>query len=191
MTDKPHEFWIFRHGETAWSLTGQHTGRTDLPLTENGRVAAQGLRERLAGKRFELVLASPLVRAAETCRLAGYGDVARTCDDLMEWDYGKYNGVSRIDIRKQRPDWTIWNDGVPEGETIDEVAARARRVLAVADAAEGDVALFAHGHLLRILVACWLDLPPQAGRHFSLDTTTIGVLSRSDGIPVVRRWNMP
>jgi probable phosphoglycerate mutase len=189
MSDRVYDLWIFRHGETPWTLTGQHTGRTDLPLTEDGRRAAVALGQRLAGRSFGLVLTSPLVRASETCRLAGYGDVARPCDDLMEWDYGAYDGVRRIDIRKEIPAWTIWKDGVRGGETIAQVAERARRAIALADAASGDVALFAHGHLLRILTACWLGLEPEAGRYFELGTTTIGVLGRSDGTPVLRRWN--
>ena len=184
------EIWILRHGETAWTLSGQHTGRTDLPLTEAGQHAAIALGQRLAGRHFDLVMTSPLARAAETCRLAGYGQVARRCDDLMEWDYGQDEGITRLEIRKDRPGWTIWKDGVRGGETIEQVAARARRVLASAEAASGDVALFAHGHLLRILVASWLELPPQSGSLFELGTATISVLARGDGGPVVRKWNV-
>lgn len=184
------EIWIFRHGETPWTLSGQHTGRTDLDLTDDGRRAAVALGQRLGGRSFALVLTSPLRRASETCRLAGYAAVARPCDDLMEWNYGDYEGVRRADIRRERPSWSIWRDGVPGGETIAEVAERARRVIALAEAADGDVALFAHGHLLRILTATWLGLAPETGRHFDLGTATIGVLGSSDGEAVIRRWNL-
>lgn len=187
---QPQQMWIIRHGETIWTLSGQHTGRTDIALTDAGRDAATKLAARLAGRSFALVLASPLQRAFETCRLAGFGDVAQRCDDLMEWDYGAYEGKRKSEIRAQRPDWTIWKDGVPGGETIAQVAARARRVLELARHAGGDVALFAHAHLLRVLTACWLQLPPENGKHFDLDTASIGVLARKDGIPVIRKWNL-
>ena len=139
---KRREIWLFRHGETAWSLTGQHTGRTDLPLNSTGRRQGEALGRSLGRRRFELVLCSPLIRAAETCRLAGYGDVARYIDDLMEWDYGEYEGLRPDDILEKRPGWTIWKDGVPEGETVEQVGARARKVIVLADAIEGDVAIF-------------------------------------------------
>jgi broad specificity phosphatase PhoE len=185
-----HEIWIVRHSETEWTRSGQHTGRTDLPLTGEGVRAAQSLAQRLGGRRFALVLTSPLRRAADTASLAGYGDVAQRCDDLMEWDYGRYEGRTTADIRKERPGWSLWNDGVPGGETIDEVAARARRVIAIAQQAGGDVALFAHGHVSRVLVACWLELAPQLGRLFELAPGGVGVLSQHDGGPVLRRWNL-
>lgn len=188
--DHAGEIWIVRHGPTAWTATGQHTGRTDLPLTDDGRRAAAALKEKLAGRSFTLVLASPLARAYETCRLAGFADVARRCDDLMEWDYGRYDGLSRHDIRKQRPGWTIWDDGVVGGETLEQVAGRARRVISQVAGVQGDVALFAHAHLLRILAACWLELPPQAARYFELAPAAVGVLARNDGEPVIRKWNL-
>ena len=186
----PRELWIVRHGETKWSRSGQHTGRTDLPLTELGTLEAQQLAQRLAGRKFDLVLTSPLERASETCRIAGYGDVARRCDDLMEWDYGAYEGRRTVDIRKERPGWLLWRDGVPGGETLEQVAARARNVIALVQATPGDVALFAHGHLLRVLTACWLGLAPDTARMFELGPGAIGVLSEQDGASVMRRWNL-
>ena len=186
---KRHEIWLFRHGQTAWSVSGQHTGRTDLPLTEAGREQAEALGRYLAGRKFDLVLSSPLVRAAETCRLAGYGEVARFTDDLMEWDHGEYEGLRPADILKKRPGWTIWNDGVPGGETIEQVEQRARNVVGLTEAVDGGVAVFSHSHLLRILAARWLGLPPDAGRHFDLDTASISVLGYSRDASVIRKWN--
>jgi broad specificity phosphatase PhoE len=184
-----HQIWLFRHGETEWSLSGQHTGRTDLPLTAAGRRRAQAIGDRLKGRPFALVLSSPLVRALETCRLAGYGDVARLDSDLMEWDYGDYEGRRTVDIRKERPGWSLWQGGVPGGETIDQVAARARNVIEAARSAEGDVALFAHGHVLRVLTACWLDLPPDAGRLFALGTAAVSVLGEESDTAQIIKWN--
>lgn len=184
-----HEMWLFRHGETAWSLTGQHTGRTDMPLTEVGKQRAEALGRYLAGRRFDLVLCSPLARAAETCQLAGYGDVARFTDDLMEWDYGEYEGLRPADILQKRPDWTIWSDGVPGGEIVEQVGERARKVIVLAQVAEGDIAVFSHSHLLRILAACWLGLPPDAGRYFALATASISVLGYDRDTSVIRKWN--
>lgn len=186
---KRHEIWLFRHGQTAWSVSGQHTGRTDLPLTEAGREQAEALGRYLAGRKFDLVLSSPLVRAAETCRLAGYGEVARFTDDLMEWDHGEYEGLRPADILKKRPGWTIWNDGVPGGETVEQVEQRARSVVGLTEAVDGGVAVFSHSHLLRILAARWLGLPPDAGRHFDLDTASISVLGYSRDASVIRKWN--
>ena len=186
---KRHEIWLFRHGQTAWSVSGQHTGRTDLPLTEAGREQAEALGQYLAGRKFDLVLSSPLARAAETCRLAGYGDSARFADDLMEWDHGEYEGLRPADILKKRPGWTIWNDGVPGGETIEQVEQRARNVVGLTEAVDGGVAVFSHSHLLRILAARWLGLPPDAGRHFDLDTASISVLGYSRDASVIRKWN--
>jgi probable phosphoglycerate mutase len=192
MSEPPseREIWLVRHGATAWSASGQHTGRTDLELNEDGRRAASALPAKLSSHRFALVLTSPLSRAAETCRLAGYGDVAKPCDDLMEWDYGRYEGVTRADIRKQRPGWTIWRDGVVGGETIEQVASRATRALRVAESADGDALLFAHSHLLRVLTACWLELEPAAGRYFELGPAGVSVLTRSDNTAIIRRWNL-
>jgi probable phosphoglycerate mutase len=182
--------WLIRHGETAWTLSGAHTGRTDLPLTANGEQQALAIRNRLAGKEFCLVLSSPLARARETCRLAGYGEGASIDPNLMEWDYGEYEGLSTPQIREERPDWQLWRDGVPGGETVEQVGARADRVIARAALAGGDVALFAHGHLLRILAARWLGLPADCGRMFALATATLSVLGHERETPVVSRWNV-
>ena len=189
MIARHHQIWLFRHGETAWSLSGQHTGRTDLPLTAAGRRRAQAIGRRLAGRPFALVLSSPLARALETCRLAGYGDVAELTDDLLEWDYGDYEGRRTVDIQKERPGWSLWRDGVPGGETVAEVGARARRVIETASAADGDVALFAHGHVLRVLSACWLGLPPDGGRLFALGTAAVSVLGYEHDTRVIVKWN--
>ena len=189
MTAQQHQIWLFRHGETEWSLSGQHTGRTDLPLTAAGRRRAQAIGRRLSGRPFALVLSSPLARAVETCRLAGYGDVAKLTDDLMEWDYGDYEGRRTADIQQERPGWLLWRDGVPGGETIEQVGARARRVIETANAADGDVALFAHGHVLRVLAACWLVLPPHAGQLFALGTAAVSVLGYERDDHVIVRWN--
>jgi probable phosphoglycerate mutase len=189
MMARHHEIWLFRHGETAWSLSGQHTGRTDLPLTAAGRRRAQAIGRRLAGRPFALVLSSPLARALETCRLAGYGEVAELTDDLMEWDYGAYEGRRTVDIQRERPGWSLWRDGVPGGETVEEVGARAREVIATASAADGDVALFAHGHVLRVLSACWLGLPPDGGGLFALGTAAVSVLGYERDTRVVVKWN--
>jgi probable phosphoglycerate mutase len=184
-----HQLWLFRHGETEWSLSGQHTGRTDLPLTAAGQRRARAIGRRLAGRPFARVLSSPLGRALETCRLAGYGDVAELSQDLMEWDYGDYEGRRTVDIRQERPGWSLWQDGAPGGETIDRVAARTRRVIEAAAAATGDVALFAHGHVLRVLTACWLELAPEAGQRFQLGTAAVSVLGYERETRVIVKWN--
>jgi broad specificity phosphatase PhoE len=183
--------FAIRHGETAWSLSGQHTGTTDIPLTENGRRLAERMRPVLTKETFALVLVSPMQRARETCRLAGLGDKAVVDPDLVEWNYGEYEGLTPKQIDEVAPGWLIFRDGCPGGEAPDEVGARADRVIARARAAEGDVALFSHGHLLRVLVARWLGLPAGAGQHFLLDTATLSVLSDYRGIPAVRTWNGP
>jgi broad specificity phosphatase PhoE len=184
------EIWLARHGETEWSRTGRHTGRTDVPLTEAGRAEAEALGRALGGRRFALVLSSPLSRAFETCRLAGYGDVARKADDLAEWDYGAVEGRTSAELRRERPGWTIWGGDVTLGETAEAVAARADRVIAEAVAAAGDVLLFAHGHVLRILTARWLGLEPRAGRLFALGTATLSALGYEAGTRVIRSWNV-
>ncbi len=184
-----HEIWLFRHGETEWSKTGRHTGRTDLPLNKSGEARARAVGRRLAKRPFALVLSSPLIRAVETCRLAGYENGAVLDDDLMEWDYGDYEGRRTIDIQEERPDWVIWRDGVPGGETVEQIGERAKRVIARALSAGGDVALFSHGHLLRILTACWLRLPPADGEFFTLGTATVSVLGFEHDYRVIVRWN--
>lgn len=183
------QLWLLRHGETEWSLSGAHTGRTDLPLIPAGRERAAALGRFLAGRTFALVLTSPLQRARETCRIAGYGDVSQIEPNLCEWDYGAYEGRTTADIRKDAPAWDLWTMGVPDGETIEQVAARARLVIERATAAGGDAALFAHGHILRILTACWLGLPPAAGRLFALDTASVSILGYERESRVIRRWN--
>jgi broad specificity phosphatase PhoE len=187
---RPPEIVLVRHGETEWSRSGKHTGRTDVPLTEDGRTEASALGAALRGRRFSLVLASPLSRALDTCRLAGLGDVAQLRDDLMEWDYGAYEGRTTAEIRAERSGWTLWSEGVPGGETAAEVGARADRVIAELRAAGGDAAVFAHGHLLRVLAARWLGLEPTAGRLFALDTATISALGFEREAAVIRRWNV-
>jgi broad specificity phosphatase PhoE len=189
MTARHHQIWLFRHGETEWSQSGQHTGRTDLPLTAAGRRRAQAIGRRLSGRPFALVLSSPLIRALETCRLSGYGDLAELTPDLMEWDYGAYEGRRTVDIQKERPGWSLWRDGVPEGETVEQVGARTRRVIDTAEGADGDVALFAHGHVLRVLSACWLGLPPDAGRLFVMGTAAVSVLGYERDTRVIVKWN--
>jgi broad specificity phosphatase PhoE len=181
---------LVRHGETAWSKSGQHTSRTDIPLTERGQAQAAGLAARLAGRPFALVLTSPLARARQTCALAGFADVAQVDDDLTEWDYGSYEGRTTAQIRGERPGWTLWDDGAPGGETAAEVAARADRVLARVRSAHGDSLVFAHGHLLRVLVARWLGLAPAAGRYFVLDAAGISVLGWEREQAVVASLNV-
>ena len=183
------DLWLLRHGETPWTVLGRHTGRTDLELTSRGRQQAALLGRRLGARPFALVLTSPLTRAHETCRLAGYGEAALTEPDLLEWDYGAYEGRTTAEIRAERPGWAIWEAGVPGGEAIEQVASRADRVIARAAAAEGDVALFAHGHLLRILAARWLGLAGGAGGALALDTTSVSVLGLERGRRVIRHWN--
>jgi broad specificity phosphatase PhoE len=181
--------FLLRHGETEWSATGQHTGRTDLPLTAEGRRQAKRLGARLAGASFALVLVSPLTRATETARLAGFGDAAEPEPDLMEWDYGAYDSLTTADIRKERPGWTPWEGGYPGGETLEELAARADRVLARIQGVDGDVALFAHGHILRVIAARWLEQPPVEASRYYLATATLSVLAWERETPVIERWN--
>jgi broad specificity phosphatase PhoE len=164
--------FAIRHGETAWSLSGQHTGTTDIPLTENGRRLAERLRPVLAEERFALVLCSPMQRARETCELAGLGASAVIDVDLSEWNYGEYEGLTSAQIHEARPGWLVFRDGCPGGETPEQVGIRTDRVIARARAASGDVAMFAHGHVLRALAGRWIGLPASAGQHFLLDTGT-------------------
>jgi broad specificity phosphatase PhoE len=181
--------FAIRHGETEWSLSGQHTGTTDIPLTANGRRVAERLRPILARQAFALVLVSPMQRARETCELAGLGNVAVVDTDLGEWNYGEYEGLTPEQIRATSPGWLIFRDGCPGGETPEQVGARADRAIARARAVEGHVAIFAHGHLLRVLVARWLGLPAGAGQHFLLDTGTLCVLDHYQDIPAISVWN--
>jgi probable phosphoglycerate mutase len=182
---------LVRHGETAWTVTGQHTGRTDIPLTEAGRAAAQDLSPLAAKTKLALVLTSPLGRARETCELAGLAGQAHGEPDLLEWHYGDYEGLTLAQIHTRAPGWLVFIDGCPGGESPAQVAERVDRVIARIRAVDGDVALFAHGHLLRVFAARWVGLPPAAGRHFLLDPATVSVLAHSHGIPVVKSWNAP
>jgi broad specificity phosphatase PhoE len=186
---KSQQVYLIRHGETEWSLSGQHTGITDIPLTENGRKVAKLLEPLLAKETFALVLTSPLQRARKTCELAGLGERAEIDRDLMEWNYGEYEGLTSREIREKAPGWLLFNDGCPGGETPEQVGNRADRIIARARGAQGNVALFAHGHLLRVLAARWLGFPASAGRHFLLDTGTLNILSYYQGVPAIKRWN--
>ncbi len=190
MAEVRPEIWLVRHGETEWSLAGKHTGRTDLPLTAAGVDRAKALGELLGGRSFARVLSSPLRRAADTCRLAGYGEPAETCDDLLEWDYGDHEGRTTAEIREELPGWSVWGGGAPGGESAEQVAARVRRVIERAEEAGGDVACFAHGHVLRVLTATWLGLPPVEGRLFRLGTASVSVLGWEREQRVLRRLNL-
>ncbi|MDP9053460.1 MAG: histidine phosphatase family protein [Acidobacteriota bacterium] len=186
------KLWLVRHGETEWSATGAHTGRTDLPLTPHGEEQARALRAKLAEHGFALVLTSPLQRARLTCQLAGLGKDAQIEPSLVEWDYGSYEGKSTADIRKTRPGWSLFRDGVPDGETIEQVGQRADAVIARAlSAGCGDVALFAHGHILRILAARWVGLAPECGAYLTLSTASISVLGYEHENRVIEHWNGP
>ena len=183
------ELWLIRHGETEWSASGRHTGRTDIPLTEEGIRQGRALGRYLAGRSFALVLTSPLSRAADTCGLAGYGSMAQPSDDLLECDYGQAEGRPTAEMRKERPGWSVWNGGPPGGETVEQVGRRTDRVIARAVEASGDVALFAHAHVLRILAARWLGLPPDDGRLFILGPASLSVLGWEREGRVISRWN--
>ena len=183
--------FAIRHGETVWSLSGQHTGTTDLPLTDNGRRLAERMRPVLAKTVFALVLCSPMQRARDTCKLAGLGEKAIVEPDLVEWNYGQYEGLTLGQIHKSSPGWQIFRDGCPGGEAPEQVASRVDRVIGRARAADGNVALFAHGHVLRVLAARWIGLPVGAGQHFLLDTGTLCVLGRYREVPAVEIWNGP
>lgn len=181
------ELWLIRHGETEWSASGRHTSSTDLALTAEGERKALEVGSLLAGKTFAMVLASPLRRALETCRLAGY--TPEVTPDLREWGYGTYEGLTTAEIQVHNPGWTIWTGTPPGGESAEEVGARADRVIATAVIAEGDVALFGHGHMLRVLAARWLGLEPTGGRLLALSTGSVSVLGYEHATRVVRGWN--
>jgi broad specificity phosphatase PhoE len=180
---------LARHGETEWSRSGRHTGKTDLPLTEEGRQQARALGPRLSAWTFSLVLTSPLQRALETCRLAGYGEQAQVRPDLVEWDYGRYEGLTSNQIDAIQPGWSLWRDGGPGGEKAADVARRTDRVIAEVRRVKGDVLIFAHGHVLRVLTARWLDERPEDGRHYALQTAALSVLGYEHADPVIRLWN--
>jgi probable phosphoglycerate mutase len=181
--------FLLRHGETEWSVAGRHTGRTDVPLTADGREQAARAARRVARRDFALVLTSPLRRARETAELAGLGTHAETDADLLEWDYGDCEGLTTAEIRERRPGWTVWTEGPGGGETVDEVGARADRVIARVCAVEGDVVLVAHAHLLRILGARWIDLDPRHGARLRLDTAALCELGRERAVRAIVRWN--
>ncbi len=183
------ELWLVRHGETEWSRTGQHTGQADIALTEAGEAQARLLPAALAGRTFSRVLVSPLRRARQTCDLAGFGQIAVTTPDLREWNYGRYEGLTTAQIQVEHPGWSIWRAGPEGGETVGEVGLRTQGVLGSLAAIEGKILLFAHGHVLRILTATWLGLPPDAGRLFALSTGSISLLGYEHGTRVIRFWN--
>ena len=183
------ELVLARHGETEWSLNGRHTGTTDLPLTENGRRRARNLAPRLEGRDFALVLTSPLQRARETCELAGLGEWAQVRDDLHEWNYGDYEGLTTAQIHEGNPGWSLWWDGCPNGEKAADVGARADRVIAEAKAADGDAIFFGHGHMLRVVGARWVNLPPEDGGLLGLGTGALCKLRYEHDLPIIDRWN--
>ncbi len=185
------ELVIVRHGETEWSRSGQHTGRTDLPLLEEGREGARRLAPLLAEQQFSLVLCSPMIRALDTCELAGLGSAAEIDARLREWDYGEYEGLTTPQIRESRPDWVLWRDGCPGGETPAEVGERADGLLARCAELDGDIALFAHGHILRVLTARWLEFPVAGGARFRLGPAAPGRLGYERDTTVLLAWNLP
>lgn len=180
---------VVRHGETEWSATGRHTSRTDLALTDEGRQRAAGLGRALGGP-FALVLCSPLLRARETCEIAGFGDQAELDDDLREWDYGEYEGLTTPEIREKAPRWSLWRDGCPGGEYPANVAQRADRVLARLAAADGEALAFAHGHILRVLAARWISLEAAGGAWFALAAGAVSVLGYERETRVIQQWNL-
>jgi broad specificity phosphatase PhoE len=188
VTSTPPELWLVRHGATEWSESGRHTGRTDVPLLPSGEEQARALAARLGRHDFALVLTSPLQRARETARIAGYPD-AQVDEHLLEWDYGGYEGLTTDEVRAGRPGWTIWNGDPPGGETAADVEARVRAVIARCTSATGDALLFAHAHVLRALTAVYLELGVRAGAQFALETATINVLGHEHEEPTLRRWN--
>jgi probable phosphoglycerate mutase len=187
--DRP-QVWLIRHGETEWTLSGRHTGRTDVPLTPLGRRQAEALGRHLAARSFALVLTSPLGRVRETCALAGYGSLAQITDDLREWDYGLYEGRTTAAIRAEEPGWSVWTSPIRGGESIEEVGGRARRIIDRSLVAGGAVALFGHGHMLRILAACWIGRPPADGRLLALDPASISVLGWERETRLIQQWNV-
>jgi probable phosphoglycerate mutase len=191
MSEALPTIYLARHGETAWTVTGQHTGRTDIPLTERGERNARRLGERLSGLTFVKVLTSPLQRARRTCELAGYGNVAEVDADLMEWDYGEYEGITSSQIHAKNPRWDLFRDGCPGGEKPQDVAARADRIVQRVRAVHGDVLLFSSGHFLRTLAARWLGLEAAGGRYFLLGTASLSALSyeHNESHPAIRFWD--
>lgn len=191
MSNPEQKVYLLRHGETEWSLNGRHTGVTDIPLTENGRKLARQLQPILAREKFVMVLTSPLQRARETCELAGLGTLASVDRDLMEWNYGQYEGLTTEQIRQTRPDWSVFSDGCPGGESPLQVSVRADRIVSRVRAMDGNVALFSHGHILRVLAARWINLSASYGENFLLDTATLNVLGYYRESPAFKIWNAP
>ena len=191
MTTEPPKIYLIRHGETEWSRDGKHTGVTDVSLTDHGRQTARSLRPVLAREQFVLVLTSPLQRARETCELAGLAKDSRVEPDLMEWNYGDYEGLTTKQIQSARPGWSVFHHGCPGGESPEQVAARADHMLAKVRATDGNVALFAHGHILRVIAARWVNQPPSFGEHLLLDTATLSVLGYYYDTPALKAWNAP
>ena len=188
----PHPtIWLARHGETEWSLSGQHTGLTDLPLTAHGEELAGKLAKRLHGMEFANVFTSPLQRARRTCELAGFGAVAETLPELVEWNYGDYEGLKTHDIHEDRPDWDLFKHGAPGGESVHQVTVRANRVIETLREVNGDVLCFSSGHFLRALAACWIGLGAAGGRYFMLSTPSLSALSYEHNIhePVIKLWD--
>ncbi len=191
MSDNLPTIYLARHGETAWSLTGQHTGRSDLPLTERGERNARRLGQRLAGLRFAKVFTSPLQRAARTCELAGFGSAAEAEPNLVEWNYGDYEGLRTDKIQSKRPDWQLFRDGCPNGESPAQVGARADRAVSRLRGIEGDALVFSSGHFLRVLAGRWLGLEPAAGRFFMLRTASLSAVGYENNLsrPVIQFWD--
>jgi broad specificity phosphatase PhoE len=180
---------LVRHGETEWSRSGRHTGRTDIPLTDRGREQAEQLGQALRGRTFSRVLSSPLGRALETCRLAGFGDRAELDDDLREWDYGVYEGRTRLEIATEVPGWSVWTHPIVGGESLVDLGRRAGRVIEATLPVGGDVLVFAHGHILRVLAACWIEQPPLLGSRLALATATLSELGWEHDTRVIEGWN--
>lgn len=191
MSDALPETYLARHGETEWTITGQHTGLTDIPLTPRGEANARGLGDRLRGLEFARVIASPLRRSRHTCEIAGFADHADFDRDLMEWDYGAYEGLTTAEIRSQRPDWDLFRDGRPGGETLDAISARADRVVAKIREGGGRVLVFSHSHFLRVLATRWLGLPATQARYLVLGTAALSIVGYEHNLaePAIRLWN--
>ena len=191
MASEEQKIYLLRHGETEWSLNGRHTGVTDIPLTENGRKLARQLQPILAKEQFVMVLTSPLQRARDTCKLAGLGTLASVDRDLVEWNYGEYEGLTTDQIRQTSSDWSVFRDGCPGGESPLPVSVRADRIISRVRAVDGNVALFSHGHILRVLAARWINLSASYGENFLLDTATLNVLGYYRESPAFKIWNAP
>ena len=187
----PTRLVVVRHGETEWSRSGRHTGRTDIPLTDRGREQAARLGRALGGRAFNRVLSSPLARALDTCRIAGFGDRVELDDDLREWDYGAYEGRTRVEIAAEIPGWTVWTDPIVDGESLRALGRRADRVIAMALPIGGDVLVFSHGHILRVLAARWVEQPPILGSRLELGTASISELGWEQERRTIESWNMP